>query len=73
MKLLLDVNPTYRLPNILKDIFPDSVHVRDAGLEHASDDAVREMDRAREGVIKQYQAACGSILVLAFSLALPSA
>lgn len=40
MKLLFDQNLSPRLPRLLADIYPDSVHVRDVGLREADDAAV---------------------------------
>ena len=40
MKLPLDQNLSWRLVEQLQDLFPDSTHVREIGLDHASDDAV---------------------------------
>lgn len=37
MKLLFDQNLSPRLPRLLADLFPDSVHVRDVGLRDAPD------------------------------------
>lgn len=37
MKLLLDENLAPRLAARLQDVFPESLHVRDAGLASASD------------------------------------
>jgi len=37
MKLLLDQNLSPRLPQLLFDLFPGSVHVRDVGLRDAAD------------------------------------
>jgi predicted nuclease of predicted toxin-antitoxin system len=37
MKLLFDENLSPQLVRLLSDIFPDSVHVRDVGLETADD------------------------------------
>ncbi|MFH1109615.1 MAG: DUF5615 family PIN-like protein [Planctomycetota bacterium] len=37
MKLLLDENLSHRLLAAIQSDFPDSVHVRDVGLEHADD------------------------------------
>ena len=37
MKLLFDQNLSPRLPRLLADIYPDSVHVRDIGLRDADD------------------------------------
>ena len=39
MKLLFDQNLSYRLAHALRDLFPDSLHVREVGLKEA-DDAV---------------------------------
>ena len=38
MKLLFDQNLSHRLPKRLADVFPDSDHVRSAGLDRAPDD-----------------------------------
>jgi len=38
MKLLFDQNLSFRLVRLLADLFPDSLHVRDVGLQ-ASDDS----------------------------------
>jgi predicted nuclease of predicted toxin-antitoxin system len=40
MKLLLDQNLPQRLVASLADLYPDSVHVRDVGLERADDETV---------------------------------
>lgn len=40
MKLLFDQNLSHRLPVRLADLFPDSSHVRAAGLDRASDDEI---------------------------------
>jgi len=37
MKLLFDQNLSPRLPRVLADLYPDSVHVREVGLRDASD------------------------------------
>jgi len=37
MKLLFDQNLSPRLPRLLADIYPDSVHVREIGLREADD------------------------------------
>jgi len=37
MKLLFDQNLSPRLPRLLADIYPDSVHVREVGLRDADD------------------------------------
>ncbi len=40
MKLLFDQNLAPALVSRLADVFPESLHVRDAGLEHAPDEQV---------------------------------
>jgi predicted nuclease of predicted toxin-antitoxin system len=40
MKLLFDQNLSPRLPRLLADIYPGSVHVREVGLRDADDGAV---------------------------------
>ena len=42
MKLLFDENVSHKLVRRLADLFPDSVHVRDADLKAAEDPAVWE-------------------------------
>jgi len=37
MKLLFDQNLSPRLPRLLADLYPDSVHVRDIGFSDATD------------------------------------
>lgn len=37
MKLLFDQNLSPRLPHLLADLYPDSVHVRNVGLRDATD------------------------------------
>lgn len=45
MKLLFDQNLSPRLAQRLRDLYPGSLHVRDAGLESADDVAVWEYAR----------------------------
>ncbi|NJL82441.1 MAG: DUF5615 family PIN-like protein [Chloroflexaceae bacterium] len=40
MKLLFDENLSPKLPNRLRDLFPDSLHVRDVGMEATIDPIV---------------------------------
>ena len=40
MKLLFDQNLSPRLPRLLADIYPESVHVREVGLRDADDIAI---------------------------------
>jgi predicted nuclease of predicted toxin-antitoxin system len=42
MKLLFDENLSHKLTGLLEDLFPNSIHVRDAGLESADDPLVWE-------------------------------
>ena len=37
MKLLFDQNLSPRLPELLSDVFPDSIHIRTVGLTTAED------------------------------------
>ena len=41
MKLLFDENLSPRLPRVLGDLFPDSLHVEDAGLDESADEIIR--------------------------------
>jgi predicted nuclease of predicted toxin-antitoxin system len=50
MKLLLDQNLSWRLVKPLQGSFPESAHVRDLGLDRASDVDVWEYAR-REGFV----------------------
>lgn len=40
MRLLFDQNLSPHLVNLLEDIFPDSTHVADAGLDRSSDNEI---------------------------------
>jgi len=40
MKLLLDENLSHKLVQLLEDLFPNSIHVRDVGLKAADDPLV---------------------------------
>jgi predicted nuclease of predicted toxin-antitoxin system len=40
MKLLFDENLSPKLPHLLADLFPDSVHVRDVGMKATDDPLV---------------------------------
>jgi len=40
VKLLFDENLSPRLPRVLADLFPDSTHVHECGLETADDSAI---------------------------------
>jgi predicted nuclease of predicted toxin-antitoxin system len=51
MKLLLGENLSPRLAVLLPDLYPDSTHVRNCGLEKASDDQVWEYARTNDFAI----------------------
>ena len=54
MKLLFDQNLSHRLPARLGDLFPDSAHVRAAGLEQADDRQIWEYAKANGyGIVSQ--------------------
>ncbi len=46
MKLLFDQNLSPRLPRLLANIYPESIHVREVGLLEASDSAIWEFAQA---------------------------
>jgi len=41
LKLLFDENLSFRLPRALADLFPESLHVEDVGLDQSDDEAIR--------------------------------
>lgn len=51
MKLLIDENLSHSLVYILRDLFPQSVHVRDLGLKGAPDTAIWTYARERNLII----------------------
>lgn len=51
MKLLFDQNLSHRLVEALADLFPGSIHVRDIGLERASDEVIWRYAAQHELVI----------------------
>ena len=51
MKLLFDQNLSHTLVVRLADVFPDSVHVRQVGLETADDQVVWEYAKGKELII----------------------
>jgi predicted nuclease of predicted toxin-antitoxin system len=51
MKLLFDQNLSPRLPSLLKDLYPDSAHVRDSGMRDATDRVIWEFAKANGFVI----------------------
>ena len=48
MKLLFDQNISPSLVALLADLFPGSLHVREAGLERATDESVWQFALERE-------------------------
>ena len=51
MRLLLDQNLSPRLKSVLIDLYPETLHVRDAGLESADDIDVWSFAREQELMI----------------------
>ena len=51
MKLLFDQNLSWRLPKKLADLFPESQHVREAGLRESEDIDIWEYAKANAFVI----------------------
>src|ERR1044072_6852592 len=51
MKLIFDQNLSPRLPRLLADLYPDSVHVRDVGLRDASDTEIWDYAKQNDFVI----------------------
>lgn len=51
MKFLFDQNLSPRLPQILADIYPESVHVREIGMGDATDTAIWEYAKSEDFVI----------------------
>lgn len=51
MKLLFDQNLSPRLPRLLADLYPDSMHVREIGLRDASDAEIWECAKENGFVI----------------------
>jgi predicted nuclease of predicted toxin-antitoxin system len=51
MKLLFDQNLSPRLPRLLSDLFPGSVHAREAGLTEADDTAIWDYAKVNGFVI----------------------
>ncbi len=51
MKLIFDQNLSPRLPRLLADLYPDSVHVRDVGLRDSSDTEIWEYAKQNDFVI----------------------
>ena len=64
MKLLFDENLSPRLAVRLADLYPDSVHVRDAGLERAKDEAAWSYARENDLMIVTKDADFGEMSVL---------
>lgn len=51
MKLLFDQNLSPRLPKILADVFPNSVHVREIGFVKATDTEIWNYAKANDFII----------------------
>ena len=51
MKLIFDQNLSPRLPRLLADLYPDSVHVRDVGLRDSSDTEIWDYAKQNDFVI----------------------
>ena len=51
MKLLFDENLSPKLPRLLADLFPDSLHVRDVGMKATEDPAVWEYAKVNDFMI----------------------
>ncbi len=51
MKLLFDQNLSWRLPAKLADLYPDSQHIRDAGLKESQDIDIWNYAKANDFVI----------------------
>src|SRR6266446_1178159 len=46
MKLLFDQNLSPRLPRLLADIYPESIHIREVGLRDADDSTIWQYGKA---------------------------
>lgn len=51
MKLLFDENLSPKLPRLLAELFPDSIHVRDVGLKSADDPIVWQYAKQNDLII----------------------
>lgn len=51
MKLLFDQNLSPKLANQLADLFPNSIHVQDAGLDTAEDTEIWDYAHAKEYLV----------------------
>ena len=51
MKLLFDQNLSWRLPQKLADLYPDSQHVRDGGLKESEDIDIWDYAKANDFVV----------------------
>ena len=51
MRLLFDQNLSPRLPSILQDLYPDSIHVREVSLHEADDPVVWQYAKEHDFVI----------------------
>ena len=51
MRLIFDENLSYKLPRLLDDIYPGSTHVRDVGLQGASDVVIWNLARGYDYIV----------------------
>ncbi len=51
MKLLFDQNLSHRLPKLLADLYPDSIHLGDLGMREATDTIIWEFAKQNDFVI----------------------
>lgn len=51
MKLLFDENLSPRLPEVLADVYPDSLHIHECGLGSADDSAIWQYAKANRFTI----------------------
>jgi hypothetical protein len=58
MKLLFDENLSHRLARLLEDLFPNSIHVRDVGLEAADDPLVWEYSKDNGLILVSKERTC---------------
>ena len=53
MRLLFDQNFFPRLRDLLADLFPGSIHIREVGLQSANDESVRGVGRRSRGQVRK--------------------
>lgn len=62
MRLLVDANLSHRVAELLRDAGHDAVHVREIGLQHASDAEILDAATAEEQVIISEDTDFGALL-----------